>query len=814
MQIVQDITHSVRSLRKNPGLTFTAIAALALGIGATTVLFTVVRAVLLQPANYPDAKNIVELNRRFPGADIWSTSATKFDFWKRESNSFSAMAALNYRPVGVNLSSVGAPEQLSAFQVSAGFFRVLGVQPLLGRSFTETEDKNGAGRFVVLSYPLWQRLFGGDSKAIGRSLELSGASYTVLGVMPKGFDFQGHPQMWIPLQLKIDPADLANIYRVIARLKPGVSLSDAQLNMNVVAERFRGFYKSNLMNEQESIRVLAYQNFLTRDVRSTLWILMTAVGFVLLIACANVANLLLARSTQRQQELAVRMALGASARQLVQHFLTESLVLSAGGAAIGIWLAYLVLPSVVRLAPTELPELGSIQMNTPVVAFAAVVSCVSGILFGLLPAWQSYRLGRGNPLLDAGRRTTAHMGARRARHVLVIGEVAVSLVLLAGAALMIQTMRELGIVKPGFDAENVLTMGMSLNNERFQSSAEIAKLTRQVTQRLESVPEIVSVANSTLLPLDPKMDLPFEIVGPPSSGQNMPDERVRVVSAHYFSLLRIPIISGRGFSDEDTHDSAPVLVVNDAFVRQYFPDRSPIGAQVLIGRIMGPKFADRPRQIVGVVGDTHDRGLDQPSPPMLFEPITQIPDGVAQFYVGLMPLHWLVRTSHDPESFAPVIRREAVVASGGVPMASPILLDRIVGDSIARQRFMMTLLGIFAGIALALGAIGLYGVLSYSVVQRSRELGIRSALGAERLDLLRLVVGQGMKLTAWGLSIGLVASLGLTRALQKMLYGVTPADPLVLITVSAILAAVALAACWIPAHRATRIDPIIALRED
>jgi predicted permease len=294
----------------------------------------------------------------------------------------------------------------------------------------------------------------------------------------------------------------------------------------------------------------------------------------------------------------------------------------------------------------------------------------------------------------------------------------------------------------------------------------------------------------------------------------MPDERVRVISPRYFSVLHIPIASGRGFNDEDTRDSAPVLVVNDAFVRQYFPGRSPIGAQILIGRIMGPKFADRPRQIVGVVGDTHDRGLDQPSPPVLFEPITQIPDGVAQFYVGLMPLHWLIRTSHDPESFVPVIRKEALVASGGVPMAEPVLLNRIVGDSIAQQRFTTTLLGIFAGLALLLGGIGIYGVLSYSVVQRTRELGIRSALGAERFDLLRLVVGQGMKLTAWGLAIGLAASLALTRVLQGMLYGVTPADPFVLASVTVILAAVALAACWIPAHRATRIDPIVALREE
>jgi predicted permease len=439
---------------------------------------------------------------------------------------------------------------------------------------------------------------------------------------------------------------------------------------------------------------------------------------------------------------------------------------------------------------------------------------VSGILFGLFPAWQSYRLGRGNPLLDAGRRTTAHAGTRRARHILVVGEVAVSLVLLAGAALMIQTIRKLGIVNPGFDPRNVLTMDMSLNNDRFQSGAEIAKLSRRVTQRLESVPGIVSVANSTLLPLDPKMDLPFEIVGRPSTRENMPDERVRVISPQYFSVLHIPIFSGRVLCDEDPHDSAPVLVVNDAFVRRYFSGQSPIGAQIVIGRIMGPKFADRPRQIVGVVGDTHDSGLDQPSPPMLFEPITQIPDGVAQFYVGLMPLHWLIRTSHNPESFVPVIRREALVASGGVPMAEPVLLDRIVDDSIARQRFTTTLLGIFAGLALLLGGIGLYGVLSYSVVQRTRELGIRSALGAERLDLLRLVVGQGMKLTVWGLAIGLAASLALTRALQGMLYGVTPADPFVLASVTAILAAVALAACWIPAHRATRIDPIIALREE
>jgi putative ABC transport system permease protein len=812
--LMQDIKYAVRTLRKTPAMTLTVIAVLALGIGANTALFTVVNTVLLRPLNFPNPERIVTLQRHWPGFDAWSVTPTKFDFWRRESHSFAAIAAVGFAPVGLNLAGMGEPQRLASLPASSEYFQVLGVSPLLGRTFSADEDKRGSGDFAVLSYSLWQSLFHGDPKVVGRSISLSHSSYEVLGVMPANFDFPQRPDLWTPLQLQIDPSDLANDYEVMARLKPGVSLENAQQDLQLVAQRFRNAYGSNLMSTQESISILRYHDWIVGDVRPTLFVLLIAVGFVLLIACANVANLLLARSAAREHEMGIRVALGASSSQIVRQLLTESLLLSAAGTVGGLLLARASMPLLVRLAPANMPQLMNTTIDRHVLLYAIAIAIFTGVLFGLFPALQSKRLGIANPLRESGTRTTSNRAANRVRQCLVIGEVAISLVLLAGASLLLKTISNLEDVRPGFDPHNVLTMQMSLQDDRYKTAGSVAQLTTKIVTRLEALPGVTAAATTNLLPMNPYFDLPFEIIGHPTTRENMPDERYRFVSPHYFSALKIPIVAGRAFSERDTSQAVPVIIINEAFAREYFPKQNPLGQQILVGRIMGSKFADKPRQIVGVVGSIRDEGLGKPAPAEMFEPAAQVPDSLVELDNKLAPLSWVVQMTRDPMSMAEQIRRETLAVSGGIPMAEPKPLEETVSTSVARQRFTMTLLSIFAGLAAFLAAIGLYGVISYSVAQRTRELGIRSALGARRGDLLALIIGQGFRLVGIGLGIGVLAALGVTRFLQGMLYDVKPSDPVLLLEATALMGFVALAACWFPARRAARIDPLVALRED
>jgi len=814
--IFDDVKYAVRSLRKSPSMTLTALAALALGIGANTALFTVVNAVLLRPMNYPRPERIVEITRSWQGGKFnWpAVTPTKFDFWLRGNHSFDAVGAYSFGGAGVNLAGQSEPERLTSLPVTADFFRVLDVQPYLGRTFTESEDKPGAGHFVIISYPLWQRLFHGDPGVVGRGLSLNTANYTILGVMPANFEFPQSADLWTPMQLKIDPADHANDYDVIARLKPDVTLAQATEDMRSVGLRFgQQFGRGVMMGENEGVGVIPFQSWTVGNVRPALLVLMGAVGFVLLIACANVANLLLARSAARRREMAVRTALGASGWQLMRLLFTESLLLSVSGTVLGVVLAQSAVPLLLGLAPANLPLMPHVELGWGVILFAGAIALLTGLLFGLFPALQSWHLGISNPLREAGTRTTSNASANRARQILVVAEVAISLVLLIGAGLLVQTFKNLSGVEPGFDAHRVLTMQMSVSDERFRTTVATANMVHRVLTRLEAIPGVEAVGTTSFLPTDPGFDDPFEIIGRPPS-KEIADEFMRLVSPGYFSAIRIPVVAGRAFTDQDTQQGHGVIIINQALARRYFPHENPIGQQILVGRVMGPIFADTPREIVGVVGDSRDGGLGEPARPIFFEPLAQVPDGIMALTNQLVPVNWVIRTAGDPLAMAERIRRETLTASGGVPMAEPRLLEQVLGDSIARQRFTMTVLGVFAGMAMLLGAIGLYGVISYSVAQRTRELGIRAALGAARSDLARLVVTQGMWLVGIGLALGLIAALGLTQFLKGMLYGVTAFDPRVMASVTALLAAVALVACSLPACRAARIDPVIALRDE
>lgn len=812
--MVRNIRYAVRSWRKSPGMALTAIIALALGVGANTALFSVVYAVLLRPLQYPHPERIVEVMRHYPGADVWSTTSTKFEFWRRENDSFKAVAAYTFLPVGMNLAGLDEPQQLAGEPVTSDYFRVFAARPLLGRTWPETADRPGAGHYVVLSYGLWERLFHRDPHAIGKSLSLNGGSYQVLGIMPADFETSLHPDLWTPLQLKVDPRDSDNEYNVIARVRPGVSFKAAERDMQLVAQRFRRTYGSDLIDKDESIHLVRYREFLVGDVWQQLWILLAAVGLVLLVACANVANLLLARSAGRRHEMAIRAAVGATNWQIVRQLLTESLLLSLAGTAAGVMVAAFLLPLLVRLAPVAIPRLGTTAVDGQVLLYALGIAVLTGVLFGLFPAVQSTKSGGANPLRSAGDRTSTNAGTNRLRQGLVIAEVGVSVMLLAGAGLLIETMRNLQSVQPGFDAHHVLTMQMSLRDHRFDTTTAVTQLTDRVSRRLEAMPGVVSAGTTSFLPFYPYADLPFEIVGRPVTRDHMPDEKWRRVSPQYFSTLKVPLIAGRGFSDRDTAQSLPVLIVNEAFAKKYFPGQSAIGQQILIGRIMGPAFADKPRQIVGVVGSIRDAGLNRPAPPEFFEPESQFPTALTAMFNQLAPLHWVIRTMGDPMAMAERIRREVLSVSGNVPMADPRPLRLLVSDSVARQRFVMQLLGIFAGLGLLLGTVGLYGVISYSVAQRTREMGIRNALGAQRSDLLKLVVGQGMRLSAFGIGLGVVGAVAAAQFLRGILYGVSPSDPLLLAGVATLMGAVALLACLLPAYRASRVDPLVALREE
>jgi predicted permease len=814
--IFNDVKVALRTLRKTPSLSLTALLALAIGIGANTTLFSIVDTVLLKPLNYPEADRIVELTRHWhdPDYDAWATTPTKIDFWRSQNRSFSALAAAGFLPVPVNFTGEGDPERLTALRVSSQYPEVFGIAPAQGRFFSEQEDRPNGGNYAVVTDALWNRRFGRDPKLIGKSLTLGGASYTVVGIMPPGFSTSPPAELLLPLQLHVDPADRGNDYRALARLKPGVSLPQAQQDMLQVGGHFRQQYGKDVMGDKESIGVFRYQDWITRGVRPALLVLASAVAFVLLIACANVANLLLARSAARQQELAIRTALGATGWQIVRQLLIESLTLAVAGAAAGVMLAGVILPIVVNWAPAGLPQASLIQIDWRVLLFAGSISLFTGLLFGIFPALQSARLGIQNPLRDAGTRSTTNSAGNWIRESLVVFEVAVSLVLLVGAGLLLQTFVKLTGVQPGFDPHHVLTMQMSIHDARVVGTVAVGQMIERVSSRLETLNGVSYAGTTSSLPFHLGSDLPFLIMGRNSKPDDLPDELTRYISPHYFAAMKMTIVGGRAFTIKDTLDAPQVAIVNEAFARKFFPHASPLGERLLVGASMGPLFADQPREIVGIVADTRERALSEPPRPVIFEPIAQVPDLTIKGFVKQVPLSWVIRTAGDPMSAADQIRREALVASGGIPMSDPQRLEDHVGESIAQQRFLMTLLASFAGLALFLGAIGIYGVISYGVAQRTRELGIRSALGAARTDLLQMILRQGMTMAGIGLAVGLAASFGLTRFLQSMLYGVSPTEPRVIVAVTVLLGLVAVLACLVPARRASTVDPVIALRQE
>jgi predicted permease len=813
---LQDIRHAVRVLRKNPAFTIVAVLALALGIGANTAIFTVVNHVLLRPLPYPESNLLVQIVRRFPNNTAFAISVPKFIFWKRQNTVLDYVAAYDFAGPGINLSGGDKPEQVHGIHVSADYFRLFGSVPAMGRTFLAEEDVPKGGRVAILSHGLWKRRFGGDPGIVGKSITLGGEATTVVGVMPAGFRTYPPADVWIPLQADPNSTDQGHYLSVAGKLKAGISRQQAEAQMSVVAAQFRKVYP-DAMSDREGIGLPAMQEFLVGDARTPLMILTGAVLFVLLIACANVANLLLAHAAGRNREIAMRIALGAGRARLIRQLLTESVLLAAMGGAFGLLLGSWGLKVLLAFSPGDIPRLSefptSMLPDSRVLAFTLVVSFLTGIVFGLVPALQLSRPDLNEALKEGTTRSSGGLHRRQIRSVLVAGEIALALVLLIGAGLLIRTFLSLNSVKPGFDPAGVLTMKMSIAGSRYGTTPALENMTTQVVRRIEAIPGVRFAAAAVNLPLELGPDMPAEIEGRPQNAPNASiDAQWRSISPHYFQALGIPLLHGRYFTELDTGTSLYVAIVNETMARRCWTGEEAIGKRFTIGKGLGPSFEEPPRQIVGIVGDVKELGLDQPVQPTMFVPYGQVASGMTELIGKVIPLSWAVRTDMEPFGLSSSIQREILAVDAQLPVAGIRSMAQIVSASTARRSFNMLLLSIFGGVALFLAGLGIYGVMSFSVEQRTHELGIRIALGAGTGAMLRMVVGQGMRLAAIGLALGLAGALGLSRALASLVFGVKITDPLTFAGVAFGLALVALFACYIPARRATRIDPIIALR--
>lgn len=817
-----DLLFAFRQLRKSPGFTFVAIFTLALGIGANTAIFSVVNAVLLKPLPYPQPEQLVGLGSadtrevRTAGAPD-SISFPDFADWRAQNRTFAQMAV--YHDKTFALAGLGEAQSVRGERASGEFFDVLGTRPVLGRTFTHEEETAGGGPdglTAVLSYGFWQRQFHGERSVLGQVLMLDGQPHTVVGVMPAGFQFPIQTDavdLYTTIAVEAaTPADGSkpnteqrgnHSFQGIGRLKPGVSIEQARGDMRTIAAALEKQYPDT--NTYFGTAVLPLREELVGDVSSALYVLFGAVACVLLIASANVANLLLARATVRAKEIALRSALGASRRRIIQQLLTESVLLSAIGGALGLMFAAWGTDLLIRLVPQNIPRVSEIRLDPLVLGFTFAVAIATGVLFGLAPALHASRLDLRESLNESGRTTGG--GARHTlRNILVIAEVALALILLTVAGLLLQSFNRLSHVNPGLRTDRILTGSIGLPDPAYPKPENVVNFYAELLPRLRALPGVQSVSTITPLPLSgSNITTSFDIEERPLPKGQQPDSPMRIASAGYFETMAIPLIQGRLFDATDQLKSRQVMIVNQAFADKYFPGQDPIGKRVAPGFSIGPEDEVLMREIIGVVGNVKHKSLRADFTPEMYAPLTQLPIGAASL---------VVRTNtSSPAALTSAVRAELARADASIPLTRVRVFDEYVTRSLARPRFNATLLSIFAGVALLLTAIGIYGVMAYSVAQRRQEIGIRMALGAQRGHVLRLVVGGGMKLALVGVAIGLAAAFGLTRLLETLLYGVKPFDAATLGTVVFLLGAIAFLACWVPARRASGLNPLVALRE-
>lgn len=800
----QDLRYGLRTLIKNPAFTIVAVIALTLGIGANSAIFSVVNTVLLRPLPYkdPDRLMMVWEDASKQGFPHNTPAPANFIDWRNQNQVFEGMAALHRQ--SYNLTGSGEPERIDGRRVSANLFELLGVQPLKGRWFLPEEDQPGANRVVILSHRLWQRRFASDENIVGKTLTLNGQNFTAVGVMPRQFEFPTREdQLWVPIGFTPEEAGIrtGHYLEVLARTKPGVSRERAQAEMNTIAARLEQQYPDS--NSGIGTTVISLHEEVVGNIKPALLILLGAVGFVLLVACANVANLLLARAAVRQKEIALRVALGASRRRLIRQFLTESILLSAIGGLIGLLLSFVALMVLRSFIPQEISQATEIAIDAKVLGFTVLVSIFTGVIFGLAPITQASNLNLNETLKEGGRDSHAGSRGNRIRSLLVVTEVAVSLILLIAAGLLINSFIRLRNVDPGFRTDNVLTMGIVLPQLKYPDRARRSAFYTDVVRRVEALPGVKSAAVTNWIPLVFQGDsIGITIAGQ----QNLPvSERpnavTRVISPQYFSAMGIHLLKGRLFDERDKENSPAVSIISEAMARRFWPGQDPIGKRFTPGDGDSP---DDWIQVIGVVNDVRQFQLHAEPRPQMYLTHEQV--GV------FAPRYLVVKTAVDPLSMASSVRDAVWAVDRDQPVSKISTMEEILADSIVRERFSMLLLGIFAALALILAAVGIYGVMSYSVAQRTHEIGIRLALGAQTSTVLKLALGYGLKLVIAGTLIGLVVAFGLTRLMSTLLFGVSPTDPITFAGISLILISVALLASYIPARRATKVDPIVALR--
>ncbi len=815
--LFQDLRISVRMFLQNRAFTVTAVAALALGIGANSAIFSVVNAILLKPIPFPDPDRMVMFMNTFQGDSGSAASPAKFEHWRQQTSVVEDASA--FRTGVVNYTGGETPEQLRSAQVSRDFFRLFGARVLRGRTFSTQEDLPRGEKVAVLSYGLWVRLFGSDPGVIGKTISLSGDPHVVIGILGREFSFEEFgpaPDVWVPFQLDPNTTDQGHYFRVAGRLKPGVTLKQAQAQLQVSAAVFRQKFP-NTLQQGAGFSVEPFQEAFVANVRPILLVMVGAVGLVLLIACANVANLLLVRATARMRELAIRAAIGAGRGRIVRQMLTESVVLSLAGGVIGTALGFAGIRALLSIDTAGLPRIGRdgslVGIDWRVLSFTLLVSIGTGLLFGLFPAFQGSRADLSATLKEGGGRAGTGLRHNKARALLVVTEVALALVLLVGSALLIRTSLALRSVDPGFDPSNILTMRMSLSGPRFQESEKVELLVREGTERLRALPGVESASATCCIPLEGGYGLPFVIVGRPlDRGPFHGGGGWMTVSPGYFEVFKIPIRRGRVFTERDDAAAPPVVIINESMAKQYWKDKDPLNDQIVIGRGVMREFAsEQPRQIIGIAADSRDNGLNNNPGSRMFIPQAQVPDPANALNVRLTPMAWVVRTRVEPHSLGSQIQEQLRQVSG-LPVTDVRTMNEVVSRSVSRQSFNMLLMTVFGGSALLLAAIGIYGLMAYTVQQRTQEIGIRMALGAASAEVRRLVIFQGMGLALAGLVVGVGSALALTRFIASFLFGVPARDPLVFIGVPILLAVVAFTAVWLPALRASRIEPIVALR--